>query len=147
MEQKIKEASEEGKPGIPQPPIITMPDGSRQIDLTVHHRDARTGRITKVTPYKMRAVHGVQYFEYPIGSGNLWYKNGEEAGRAGDSGKVNPKAAHEVWERPLSADEKEAQKYSQLEQENKKLLLELEEVKREQKFSAIEKKAEEKQEK
>lgn len=41
-------------------------------DLKVHHRDSKTGRLVKTTPYTLRIDKGKKTYERPTGSGNMW---------------------------------------------------------------------------
>lgn len=48
-----------------------------KFDLTVHHRNSKTGRITNVTPYKLHIVNGAYKYERPPGSGKFYSGDGE----------------------------------------------------------------------
>lgn len=72
-------------------------------DLRVQVWDPRTGALRKHQPYRAfgcKAGEGTRlYFERPVGSGNLFFKSGQEAGRfAGFTKQGDPiideKAAH-----------------------------------------------------
>ena len=65
------------------PPIEEHPprDWSRGFDTRVHITDAKTGRLLKFQPYKLHVVGGVEYYERPVKSGNLFYPDGKVAGR------------------------------------------------------------------
>lgn len=45
-------------------------------DLTVHHRDPKTGAITKEDHYALHIGQDGHLFERPIGSGMMYYANG-----------------------------------------------------------------------
>lgn len=67
-------------------------------DLTVTHRDPKSGAVTKKNPYTLRVIgqgaNGkTQLWERPVGSGNLWNKAGEPIGRWED-GKFCEGVAH-----------------------------------------------------
>lgn len=107
-----------------------------KFDIVVHKRDAKTGRVTSVNPYTLRIHNAVEYFERPKGSGNLWFKNNEPAGRY-EAGRflVGASAAeHKEWVAPLSELDKIAQATASMQAENAKLQAELNEIKREAKF-------------
>lgn len=81
--------------------------------LKVHHRDQK-GHFLGKSPYTMYVKNGVQYFERPVGSGNLFYENMESAGRIerikGKDGKsitakFDFEAAHKEYIAPLSGDQ------------------------------------------
>lgn len=98
-------------------------------DLKVTHRNPRTGAVTKVEPYRMRTGKGGKTFERPVNSGNLWWENGEPAGRWEDN-KFVEGAEHVEFTMPLSKDEKiqaafseKDSKIAQLEQDLKNLEL------------------------
>lgn len=79
-------------------------------DLKVTHRDEKTGLITRKNPYKMRVTATSdggksRTFERPVGSGNLWNKKGEPAGRFVD-GKWDKKAEHVAFIPPETEDQK-----------------------------------------
>lgn len=50
-------------------------------DLTVQHRDQKTGRVREENPYRLHSVSGKTYLERPNGSGNLYWMTGEPAGQ------------------------------------------------------------------
>jgi len=100
--------------------------------LVVHTRDPETKRITKVNPFRMIAHKGVRFYEWPKGSGNLWFENRVAAGRLGDDGVPVRNKPHEEWIAPITADEKIGRDNMVLEQENKKLMAELSAIKKEQ---------------
>lgn len=103
-------------------------------DLVVQHRDPKTGRVVKVNPYRMIAHEGVQYFERPKHSGNLWFQNGEPAGRY-ENNEVKRGAPHQEWIPPMTADDKLAQRVVSAEEENKRLRAEIEQIHREKKYA------------
>ena len=51
-------------------------------DMTVQHRDAKSGRVVRVDPYRQFSSKkfGTR-LERPVGSGNCFYGSGEPAGR------------------------------------------------------------------
>ena len=102
-------------------------------DLRTHYFDSQSKRLSHVNSYRLHTIDGVQYFERPKGSLNLFYKNNEAAGRLIDpiKMKVDTAAAHEEWVAPLSADQKEAAKTVATAAENVKLRKELEQIKKE----------------
>jgi len=102
----------------------------------VHHRDERTKRVVKVNPYRLFVHKGTRYFEWPKGSGNLWYENREPAGRLSESGEPVIGAKHEDFEPPMTADEQLAIQQMSLEQENRRLQAELTAIKKEREGDA-----------
>jgi hypothetical protein len=107
-----------------------------KFDLVVQKRDRKTGRVTEVNPYVLRVHQGVQYFERPKGSGNLFFGNNEPAGRY-DKGRflVGANAAEHVeWVKPLTDEDKVKQAVAAQAAENERLRAELNEIKREAKF-------------
>ena len=46
------------------------------MDLMVHHRDT-SGAVVDVTPYRLKIVGGIRYFEMPAGSKNIRYENND----------------------------------------------------------------------
>lgn len=111
----------------------TIKDAQQSFDLIVHRRDTKTGRVTEVAPYRLFVKDGVEYFERPKGSGNLFFRNNEVAGRMVD-GSVKASAEHVAWVAPLNADQKLAQQSAAQAEEIRKLQLELDAMKREKKF-------------
>ncbi len=92
-------------------------------DLTVHHRDPRTGALVDVTPYTLRVCgetgssEKTYLWERPKGSGNLFDKNNNPVGRwefeertvNGRKARVGfhkPDAQHLAFVQPLTADQK-----------------------------------------
>lgn len=85
-------------------------------DLMVHHRDEKTGLVTKSDPYTLR-VTGVQggekteIFERPPGSGNCFAKNGEPIGRwvvdpKTKRGSLKEGEPHVTYSKPETQDQK-----------------------------------------
>lgn len=81
-------------------------------DLKTHDTDRLTGKISLVNPYTLHIINATQYYERPIGSKNLWYLNGEPAGRLTGPTEVDAKAKHVEYKAPLSGTEKMAQELS-----------------------------------
>jgi len=108
-----------------------------KFDVLVHQRDRKTGRMTAENAYVLRKHHGVDYFERPKGSGNLFFGNNEPAGRY-EEGKFLAKAEHIEWVKPLNEKELVAQAIASKDAENAKLKAELNEIKREKKFADVE---------
>lgn len=89
-------------------------------DLTVTHRDKKSGRITHKTPYILRMIKGAdgtgkrKLFERPVGSGNLFDGQNRPCGRwlketnaDGDlTEKYDPKAKHIDFIPPKTDDQK-----------------------------------------
>jgi len=49
-------------------------------DMRVTKRNPKTGAIISTDPYRLRITKEGKTFERPVGSGNLWYEDGEVAG-------------------------------------------------------------------
>lgn len=47
------------------------------VSLKVHHKNIKTGRTERITPYRLHIEGGVRMFETPAGSGIFKYENGE----------------------------------------------------------------------
>ncbi len=81
-------------------------------DLITHPRDAKTGRVTKINPYRLHIMSGKdggEYFERPTGSGNLYYRDGKPAGQMvkNEHGQniVKKNAPHIEWLAPKTKDQ------------------------------------------
>lgn len=83
-------------------------------DLRTLVRDERSGEILKNEPYTLHNEGGIEYFESPKGSGNLFYRNGEPAGRIEfpkvdkqgrrvGKGEIKLGEEHKEFEKPLDA--------------------------------------------
>lgn len=95
--------SDKKAPLTPQEEIEQSPE----FNIKVHHRDKK-GMLIDVTPYNLYVKGGIQYFERPIGSGNLFFENKEPAGRVervtDEKGHIHPKfdfeAKHQAYVAP-----------------------------------------------
>ncbi len=79
-------------------------------DLTVNHRDPKTGLVTKRTPYVLRVVGApdggrTSLFERPKGSGNIFDGQGNPWGRW-IKGEHHPNEPHIAFVVPLTEDER-----------------------------------------
>jgi hypothetical protein len=92
--------------------------------------DPLTKRVVSFKPYTLHCVGQARYFEYPKGSGNLWWESREFCGRWED-GKAVVGKAHVAFKPPLTEDEALAKHVAGVEDQNKKLLAELEAIKKE----------------
>ena len=97
-------------------------------------RDPKTKAIIKENPYKLIVAKGKSFYEWPVGSGNLWFRNRTAAGRL-EAGEIIEGKKHEVYIEPKPESHDISVKLAQKEQENARLIKELEEIKREQKYS------------
>lgn len=88
----------------------------RGFDLVVHHRDNKTGLVTKEDSYILRTIamgttgDKSRVWERPKGSGNLWDRDNNPIGRWD---KTKPEGerflkgeAHVKWEAPETNDQK-----------------------------------------
>jgi len=93
-----------------------------KFDLQTHFWDSQ-GNLVKKNLYTQYVIKGEQYFERPVGSGNLWSGGNQPAGRIertfDSTGRQTAQdfqfeAAHKAYSAPLSGEEK---LHYQLEQE------------------------------
>lgn len=110
----------------------------KKFDLKTHTFNAR-GVLTKINHYRLHVTNGVQLYERPVNSGNLWYENDEPAGRVTYAGEgkikrkvIDNEAEHIAYTAPLSPDEKVHFENENLKMENAKLLAEIEMIRKEQ---------------
>lgn len=111
-----------------------MTPEKKGFDLTVTHRDEKTGLITHTTPYVLRVCgeqgsdQKARYWERPKGSGNLFDKHNNPIGRwiteekvikgkRVNAGKYDPDAAHIEWHPPMTVDQIIAQENAALKAE------------------------------
>ncbi len=59
------------------------------LSLKVHHKNPKSGKIERVTPYRVVFEGRVRKFEVPTGSGKFFFENGE-AVPAAECPKVTP---------------------------------------------------------
>lgn len=59
------------------------------LNLKVHHKNPKTGKIERVTPYRLHIDGRVKKFEVPRGSGVFFYENGESV-PAAECPKLTP---------------------------------------------------------
>ena len=71
------------------------------LDLKVHHKNPKTGRTERITPYRLHIEGRVRMFEMPAGSGKFFFENGEEV-PAKDCPKLTP------YKLPLTEEEMRA---------------------------------------
>lgn len=92
-----------------------------KFDLRTHETDAR-GRIRGTKLYRLHSKDGVQLFERPVDSGNLFYENNEAAGRVvvvkDKRGRIVGKkfdrdAEHMAFKTPLNKQEEIEQKLAE----------------------------------
>lgn len=67
----------------PRPQVIEHPAPNPHggFDLRVKITDAKTGNLIRHQPHRIHTNGQIRYFEFPKGSGNLWFENNEPAGR------------------------------------------------------------------
>lgn len=81
----------------PQPEVIEHPARvGTGFDLRTHIKDAKTGEIIMIQPYRRFSVGLSTYFERPKFSGNLYYEDNVPAGRRVAKGKDS--SGNEIWE-------------------------------------------------
>lgn len=103
-------------------------------DTRVTHRDPKTGLVAAQDPYTLRVVSEgtdkIYLFERPVGSGNLFGKQGNKLGRWVKNEWVKD-APHVEFIMPETQDEKLAREYAQKDLEIAELQKELAAVKAE----------------
>lgn len=125
---------------------IVNPD-TNEFCTIVEHIDPKTKRVIGVNPYRMFCVgKETVVFERPLGSGHLWYKNGEPAGqfdweihaKAVKERAKNPTeqaiklgAAHIPWAPEVTGDELLMREAAKQKAENEALKAELAAIKAE----------------
>jgi len=109
--------------------------------LIVHHRDPKSGLVTRETPYTLRVLAApgggkTQVWERPAGSGNLFDKNNKPVGRWDAARKEGERylkdEAHVTWIPPETQDQKLARTVVESEQKIKALEQELAAIKAEE---------------
>ncbi len=120
----------------------------KEFEIQTHYWDSKSRKLSHKNPYRMWHVRGVQYWERPVGSGNLYTKDGAPCGRIVDFTKciIDKNAKHIDWERPKTEEELRDIKFNELEAKNKELLRELDMIKKEKYYAAVEKSASKKAE-
>lgn len=118
-------------------------EGKKEFDLQTHGWDPQTRQLAWKNPYRMHHIKGVQYWERPVGSGNLYTKQDEPCGRIVDFKqlKIDKDAPHIEWEAPKSPAELAAAKQHELMSRNAELQAELDAIKKERKYEEMERKA------
>ena len=115
-----------------------VPDPNK-FDLRTHVWDSQ-GMLVEKNTYRLHNKDGVNYFERPVNSGNLWYENNQPAGRVeyefGKDGKISSKkldigADHKEFTAPLTGDEKLHFELEQERSRNAQLAAELAAIKKE----------------
>lgn len=117
-----------------------QPVVNTEFDLRTHLRDEKSGVVVRKNPYRLYYREGIQYFERPVGSGNLWFKSGEPAGRMIDN-KIQ-EVEHVAYNPPPTADEKLAMDLIVKDGKIAQLERELEAIRKEKRAAPAPKKAE-----
>lgn len=124
-------------------PEIQAPE--REFDKIVQVRD-KHGNLVSENHYAYHIIDGSPYFERPIGSGNLFYPNGDPAGRMKKREVIleGPESAHLEYVAPLTGAAKAEQDLNVERAKNAELIRELEALKLEAaKEAAAQKKVDE----
>lgn len=124
--KKVEESKDEGY--IPQ----ELGDFNPKV---VQERDPKTGQVIRINPFKVIIDNGVRFYEWPKGSKNLWWENRSFAGRLNDKGKPVRDLPHQPYNPPKTLDQSIAHQNASLQNENRRLALEIEEMKRERELS------------
>lgn len=114
-----------------------IPEGLGDFDpKKIHYVNPKTRMVERVNPIRVIIDNGVRFIEWPKGSGNLWWENRTFAGALNEKGKPIRGAKHQPYSPPLTQDERIAQHNQVLERENKRLALEVEQMRRERALEA-----------
>lgn len=108
-------------PAVPQP--------LKEFDKLVHVRDQH-GVLIDENHYAYHIIEGTPYFERPIGSGNLFYPNGDPAGRL-EGREVLEGKAHIEFEKPVLGAAKAERDLAVERGKNAELMRELEALRQE----------------
>ena len=121
-----------------------MSDLNKEFNVQTHYWDSKTRQCTKVDTYRMHKVKGVEYWERPAGSGNLFAKDGSTLGRITNRSKliIDKAAEHVDYEPPKSPEERQSIKFQESQSKIKELEAEIASIKMEKKFAKEEKAAE-----
>lgn len=118
-----------------------MPDqvlSEPKFNLQTHFFNSR-GQLTKTNPYRLFVNAGVKLFERPKNSGNIFYENGEPAGRVEfvkdakgrTTREINHDAAHIEYRAPLVGAEKLYAEMDEMKKANASILAELQAIRAE----------------
>lgn len=107
----------------------------------VHYFNPKTRQVEKVNPFRVIISQGVRYYEWPKGSGNLWWEDRTFAGALNSDGQPVRGKAHTEWKPKVTVDEQVAIENAMLNQELEKVKKELEGIRREQELSLTHPKA------
>lgn len=105
----------------------------------VHFVNPKTKELFAIKHYRLHVIDGKRYFEYPKGSKNLWFENRHPAGRlevkelprGGKEFIAHVEQEHVEWVPPKTQDQLLAERYTEMENRNKKLEQELAAIKAE----------------
>ena len=107
-------------------------------DLRVQIRDPKTGAVIRTQPYVLHDINDQEVFERPVGSGNVFWKSGEAAGRVevDELGKTKfvKEAQHKAWSAPETEDDRLRKEVLSTREKNLKLEREIEAIRRERKY-------------
>lgn len=117
-----------------------MSDEKKEFSVKTHYWDARTRQVAKVDTYRMHKIKGIEYWERPSGSGNLYAKDGSSLGRITNRSKliIDKEAAHIDYEPPKSDAERQSIKFQESQVKIKELEAEINAIKMEKKFDNVE---------
>ena len=106
----------------------------------VHYIDPKTKRLSKVNPFRVHMINRITYYEWPAGSGNLWYKDRTAAGILDEHGKPVIGVPHKTYVMPKTQDDSLRTEVLTVKQQNAKLQAELDAIKKEQAMAEFVKK-------
>lgn len=114
-----------------------IPEEKADFDFKkIHEFDPRTRELVRLNPIRVIKDNGVTFVEWPKGSGNLWWEDKTFAGAMDEKGKPVRGKKHSKWEPPLTMDQKVAMQNMVLEKENKRLALEVAQMRKEKELTA-----------
>lgn len=128
---------------MPENKVDAEAQDPKTFSLKVHHRDRR-GVLLNKQPYTMFVKGGVQYFERPVNSGNIFFENMDPAGRVERhvdkkgviTAKFDFEAEHKEYIPPVTGAEKIAMELEQSKAKNEALERELLAIKKERDLGA-----------
>jgi hypothetical protein len=106
----------------------------KPFDIVVNKWNKQTKRMDGKNPYRLWVVRNVEYFERPVGSGNLYSKDGKPAGRLTNikNVEIDREAAHIEWSAPKTEEDMKEIKYAELQKRITEYEAELTSIKKEQ---------------
>lgn len=109
-------------------------EGVKPFDIVVNKWDNKTKRMVEKNPYRLHVVRNVEYFERPVGSGNLYSKDGIPSGRMVNlrNMEIDRDAAHIEWTAPKTEADLKEIRYAEMQKRIAEYEAELTSIKKEQ---------------